>query len=284
MDPGSIKSNITGPLFILHHGAGQSAKTFTLLARSLGVLLPNCEVLAFDSRGHGETKTNNDQDLSLDTLVNDFKDIVESNRIGFKEIILVGHSMGGAVCADLLQRELVKGIMGCVVLDVVEGTAIEALAHMNTILASRPKTFPSLDSAIDWAVSTRQIRNRKSAEISIPSQIFQVEDRYEWIADLKSSSPFWNGWFLDLSNKFLQMKTAKLLVLAGTERLDKTLTIGQMQGKFQMEIVTESGHFIQEDEPDRLAQILHTFYMRNQPLDLNKIKKIGLDKTNSLVA
>ena len=48
--------------------------------------------------------------------------------------------MGGAVCADMLQKNLVKGIMGCVVLDVVEGTAIEALSHMNTILVCfRPK-------------------------------------------------------------------------------------------------------------------------------------------------
>ena len=42
--------------------------------------------------------------------------------------------MGGAVCANVLQKGLVKNIMGCVVLDVVEGTAIEALAHMNSIL------------------------------------------------------------------------------------------------------------------------------------------------------
>lgn len=42
-----------------------------------------------------------------------------------------------------------------------------------------------------------------------------------------------------------------------------------------MEIVTESGHFIQEDEPDRLAEILVSFYKRNQPIDLSKIKKIG---------
>jgi hypothetical protein len=47
---------------------------------------------------------------------------------------LIPCSMGGAVCADMLQKNLVKDIMGCVVLDVVEGTAIEALSHMNTIL------------------------------------------------------------------------------------------------------------------------------------------------------
>ncbi len=92
-------------------------------------------------------------------------------------------------------------------------------------------------------------------------------------------------WFLGLSEKFLSMKTAKLLVLAGTERLDKPLTIGQMQGsstylihvgKFQIEILSESGHFIQEDEPEKLAEIMKSFFQRNLPLDISKIRKVTI--------
>jgi hypothetical protein len=41
------------------------------------------------------------------------------------------------------------------------------------------------------------------------------------------------------------MKCGKLLVLAGTDRLDKPLTIGQMQGKYQLIVYPESGHSIQ---------------------------------------
>lgn len=40
------------------------------------------------------------------------------------------------------------------------------------------------------------------------------------------------GWFKGMSEKFLSLKLGKLLVLAGTDRLDKTLTIAQMQGLF----------------------------------------------------
>lgn len=39
-----------------------------------------------------------------------------------------------------------------------------------------------------------------------------------------------------------------------------------------MEIVIEAGHFIQEDEPERLAEILCAFYVRNQPLDLSQLR------------
>lgn len=54
------------------------------------------------------------------------------------------------------------------------------------------------------------------------------------------------GWFQGLSNAFLSSRTARLLVLAGTDRLDKELMIGQMQGKFQMEVVPAVGHMLHE--------------------------------------
>jgi hypothetical protein len=53
-------------------------------------------------------------------------------------------------------------------------------------------------------------------------------------------------WFTGLSSQFLVARTARLLVLAGTERLDKELMIGQMQGKFQMVVVPNVGHMVHE--------------------------------------
>ncbi len=34
--------------------------------------------------------------------------------------------------------------------------------------------------------------------------------------------------------------------MAGTERLDKELMIGQMQGKFQLAVIPNVGHMVQE--------------------------------------
>jgi hypothetical protein len=53
-----------------------------------------------------------------------------------------------------------------------------------------------------------------------------------WRTDLAKTQPFWEGWFIGLSKKFLEAKGGKLLLLAGTDRLDKELIIGQMQGMF----------------------------------------------------
>lgn len=114
-------------------------------------------------------------------------------------------------------------------------------------------------------------------------------------------------WFTDLSSKFLACPAAKLLILAGkdrayaayisivhsfsfpigTDRLDKPLMIGQMQGngegwckrenvftqismvgKFQLHIIPEAGHFLQEDAPVNTARSLVEFWRRNKRLVL----------------
>lgn len=51
------------------------------------------------------------------------------------------------------------------------------------------------------------------------------------VCDLINGLTLSSGWFDNLSVKFLSVKAAKLLVLAGTDRLDKPLTIAQIQGK-----------------------------------------------------
>lgn len=43
---------------------------------------------------------------------------------------------------------------------------------------------------------------------------------------------------------FLSVNVPKLLLLAGVDRLDKELMVGQMQGKFQMQVLPQCGHAV----------------------------------------
>lgn len=86
-------------------------------------------------------------------------------------VLLVGHSMGGAICVHVANMDVVPALIGAVVIDVVEGTALEALASMQSFLRSRPNTFKSIQHAIEWCVRSGQIRNIESARVSMPGQI-----------------------------------------------------------------------------------------------------------------
>ena len=83
--------------------------------------------------------------------------------------MLVGHSMGGALavhtalqnCSSLAKTEeseripqnyddavIIQNLVGVCVIDVVEGTAMDALSSMQSFLRSRPKSFPSLGTIL----------------------------------------------------------------------------------------------------------------------------------------
>lgn len=63
-------------------------------------------------------------------------------------IVLVGHSMGGAVAVRA--APMLQNLAGLTVIDVVEGTAMDALASMQSFLRSRPTTFSTVPQAIEW--------------------------------------------------------------------------------------------------------------------------------------
>jgi len=54
---------------------------------------------------------------------------------------------------------------------------------------------------------------------------------YVWRIDLGRTERFWSGWFQGLSATYLSIPVPKMLLLAGLDRLDRELTVGQMQGK-----------------------------------------------------
>jgi protein phosphatase methylesterase 1 len=242
------------PLFVTHHGAGSSGLSFAALTAEIRKLLPGAGILSLDARGHGLTETTHvgepvmvephheTLDLSLETLSADLVAVVGKTRetMGWSStppLILIGHSLGGAVVTDVARSgKLGDSVLGYAVLDVVEGSAIDALQSMQTYLSTRPVGFPTLQSGIDWHIRSRTIRNAVSARISVPA-LLSLEDGglfksrpWVWKTDLAATQPFWEGWFVGLSKKFLEAKGGKLLLLAGTDRLDRELIIGHMQG------------------------------------------------------
>jgi protein phosphatase methylesterase 1 len=91
---------------------------------------------------------------------------------------------------------------------------------------------------------------------------------WTWRTNVEASYSYWEGWYTGLSDAFLWVQTPKLLILAGTDRLDKTLTIAQMQGKFQLVVLPQAGHAVHEDEYDKVARSVWTFISRFRQSDL----------------
>ncbi|EJF59180.1 protein phosphatase methylesterase [Dichomitus squalens LYAD-421 SS1] len=282
-----------GTVMICHHGAGYSGLSFACTAKEVTDMSKGeCGVLSYDCRGHGKTKhisspnISEQENLDVEVLTSDFVNLI---RVVFPDVekapslLLVGHSLGGSVCVracPILQQHKYR-ITGVAVIDVVEEFTLEALPLMHSLLNARPDGFDSPEEAIEWHVTTHTIRNPTSARVSVPGIIVPAPDgspasapAYVWRTPLRSTAPYWTSWFTGLSSKFLASRTARLLILAGTERLDKELMIGQMQGKFQLVVIPNVGHMVHEDDPTRMAETLVEFWRRNERVVVG-VKKVG---------
>lgn len=62
------------------------------------------------------------------------------------------------------------------------------------------------------------------------SSTVSANRKYVWRIDLAKTEQHWFGWFKGLSTAFLNVSAPKMLLLAGVDRLDRELTVGQMQG------------------------------------------------------
>ena len=284
------------PLIICHHGAGSTGLSFALFAKELQRALPKVGIMSIDARGHGSTvltsSGTSDANYAIDELAEDLVNMINLCTDYIKpeacpSLVLVGHSLGGAVVTNVASSGIFGSkILGLAILDVVEGSALEALKTMQSYLSKRPKSFSSVENAVDWHLRTRTIKNPNSAKVSVPSLLCATSDeRWTWRTELAETEPFWKDWFDGMSNKFLSSRCAKLLLLAGTDRLDKDLMIGQMQGmyniplpskcisrfrscsllvgKFQLEVLPAAGHFVQEDLPNVAAEAIAEFVERN---------------------
>ena len=135
----------------MHHGAGSSGLSFATCADEIRKILPKAGFLSIDARGHGRTvtvpiseklvqnspstaavaqaeaKCQVELDLRLETLSRDLVYVIgqTQTKLGWEnlpDIVLVGHSLGGAVITDVAKNgELGPKLLAYAVLDVVEG-------------------------------------------------------------------------------------------------------------------------------------------------------------------
>ena len=165
-----------GHVFVCLHGAGHSAMTFAALAAHMKT---KSTVVAIDYRGHGGHYCENETNLSSDVLVGDTIGVLEQTAARFpgRTICMVGHGMGGAIATkvanvienDMAGSELNKAVLGLVVIDVVESTAMEALPFMEQIVKKRPPRFKDMKSVIQYGIQNGQVRDRTSARVSMPA-------------------------------------------------------------------------------------------------------------------
>ena len=81
-----------GPLVVFLHGGGYSGLTWAPLNEALTKLV-KCQTLAIDLRGHGCSISEDEVDLSAETMAKDISDVIEDHVKSLEthpEVVLIG--------------------------------------------------------------------------------------------------------------------------------------------------------------------------------------------------
>lgn len=267
-------------VLLLHHGAGYTAQTWLALISQLQQVLPNVCFVSWDMRGHGASadpsSSQQPTEMNLKSLVEDVEEVIRAIAAETPkqlEFFLCGHSLGAAVLSAFAAKNAGKfRCHGLVMIDIIEDTAVSALERMPAILTDIPTHFANFEEALKWSLQgahSHHFPGSRATDFiknSLKSQLVERHGRLEWIADLSAMQPFWNDWFAGLTDNFLSFAGSRMLVLAGTDYMDRKMTVAQMQGKFQLVVVRDSGHAIQEDQPAELSRPIATMIEKHLKL------------------
>ncbi|EZG89735.1 putative protein phosphatase methylesterase 1 [Gregarina niphandrodes] len=292
---------------ILIHGAGHCGMSYALLA---DLLRSHFTVVAPDLRGHGKTWRGIDEDLSVETLVDDLVCFVKTYLVmkgkSTSRVLLVGHSMGGAVVVkaarELLDQKIlhclrfftkpptqddtnpegtsqkssmssktavspVNYLNGVVLLDVCEEVALAALPSSKRFAEMIPAEFASEQEAIEWT-SHHLVRNHTSATLSTPPQLYRDHDCFRWKVKLLNTQRWWPGWFQNMDKILMQLPCpTKVVIVAGIDNIGNDIVVAQMSGKLQLEVIPKSGHIIHEDQAKEVAEKLISLLLRQHKME-----------------
>lgn len=175
------------------HGWLDNANSFDRLAP----LLPNCQIVAIDSLGHGKSDFRSRDAQYL--IWAEIEEIMEvADELGWKSFVLMGHSRGAgiaSIAAGTFPDRVDKLILleGGIPLPMTPEDAPDNLARsiqINQKLAGTDGTvFPNREAAISARADGFTKVETSTAEILAERSLMKIDSGYRWHADARLKAP-----------------------------------------------------------------------------------------------
>jgi len=127
------------PPMLCLHGGGAHAHWFDFVAPDLAA---DCHVLALDQRGHGDSAWADPPDYSYPRFAADLAEAVE--KLDLRDIILVGHSLGGMVSL-LYAAAHPERVSRLIVVDSMQRISEEFVTALRAIGSREGSSYDTLD-------------------------------------------------------------------------------------------------------------------------------------------
>jgi esterase len=257
VDMGAISALQWGdsaPRVVFFHGGGQNAHTWDTVIVGLGQ-----PALAMDLPGHGHSAWRDDGDYSPQNNAAALAPVL--NELAPQADLVVGMSLGGLTAIGLgaIAPHLVREL---VLVDVTP-SALRRYAEMTTdqqgtvALVAGERNFPSFDAILEVTTAAAPHRDRKSLRRGVFHNSHRLDDgtwawRYDSIRKIPDFDSLWDD--------FAGLSVPVRLVRGGTSPFVTDEDADELARRAQqfkgVQVVENSGHSVQSDQPRVLIDIL----------------------------
>ena len=236
VSPGGGEVNL-----LLLHGAGGMHLSWPVEMRRL----PGYRIYALDLPGHG--LSGGEGQRSITGYANAVLEWM--NQVGLRQVVAVGHSMGGAIAMTLALREAERvrglGLLG-------SGPCLQVNPHLLS-MASSAETYPqSVNLIIRWSFSSRA----PSRLVELVRQRMLASPQGVLLADLTACNEF------DLRGELSQIHQPALILCGAEDKMTPVpaseLLAASLPGA-RFEVVPECGHMVMLEQPQKSAASLAGF-------------------------
>jgi esterase len=242
------------------HGGGQNAHTWDTVLLELGE-----DALAIDLPGHGHSDWRPDHDYGAQANAQAVATVMR--RHADVPVPLIGMSLGGLTAMSLVSQfpELVSALM---LVDVspqapMRSVDLTAAQRGSVALISGPETYESFDAMLEATVAASPSRTRRSLRRGVLHNAKEQPDgSWVWRYDrqrkanyaLEDTAPAWD--------EFAAGRVPVTLVRGARSSFvhdDDVAEMARLQPSLQVQVVADSGHSVQSDQPLELVRILRDF-------------------------
>ncbi|OBF93714.1 hydrolase [Mycobacterium sp. 852002-51152_SCH6134967] len=250
----SLKFGDASPRVVFLHGGGQNAHTWDTVIVGLGE-----PALAIDLPGHGRSAWREDGDYGPKNNAVAIEPVVRS--VASDASLVVGMSLGGltalrlAVAAPDLVRRLV-------LVDVTPSaperhTQMTEAQKGTVALVQGDRIFPSFEAMLDKTVAAAPHRDRESLRRGVFHNAKRLDDgTWTWRYDEMRKGEGFEGLWDDVP----RLEVTTTLVRGANSFFvnddDAAEFARRAPGFKDVQIVEDSGHSVQSDQPGKLIEIL----------------------------
>lgn len=244
-----------GPAVVLIHGWTEDRRVWGPVARRLAGA--GLRVIAYDQRGHGRSGVGTDG-YTIDAIAADLAAVLES--LDLRDVTVAGHSMGGmaaqAFCIEHPGAAATR-LRGLVLVATAAGNI--GLGPTRTKQAARFLAHPLLDRAMADAnlgpILVRGVVGRRPvlSHLQATARMFSgtaAATRTGFLAALGT---------LELSAGLKQFSWPVSIMVGSRDRLTPLAEARRMAALIpgaQLEIITDAGHMLPYEAPDRVAALI----------------------------